>query len=341
MKSLTILAAVAVAVAGCAGADKAVDGASTGANEKLSGAIHLDGSSTVAPISEAVAEEFQAAHPDVRVTVGTSGTGGGMKKFVNKEIDIADASRPIKPSEFEAAQKNGVEFIEIPVGYDGLSVVVNPENTWVDYLTVEELKRIWEPNSKINNWSQVRPSFPNKPLKLYGPGQDSGTFDYFTDAIVGKEGASRQDFTGSEDDNVLVMGIAGDPSALGYFGFSYYEQNMDKLKIVPIKADGEATAPSKTTIQNGTYAPLSRPLFIYVRKDVADRPEVAAFVKYYLSADGAKLVEEVKYIPLPENILALSLQRFEHRKTGSVFHGKGSQTGVRLEDLMKLEESGS
>ena len=326
-----ITAAAFVLLAGCTrgGGSGAAGGGS------LSGTIQIDGSSTVFPISEAVAEEFQNANSNVRVPVGTSGTGGGFKKFANKEIDISDASRPIKKSEAEACQKNGVEYIELPVAFDGLSVVVHPSNTWVDHLTVAELKKIWEPGSKVNNWSQVRTGFPNRPLKLYGAGTDSGTFDYFTDAIVGEEGASRSDFTASEDDNVLVQGVSGDESALGYFGYAYFEENKSKLKLVPIDGGQGPVAPSPETINTGTYQPLSRPLFIYVRTDSAEKPEVQAFLKFYLS-EGRELVRQVGYIPLPDKAYELAQARFDKRTPGSVFAG-GSQIGVKLEDLLAKE----
>lgn len=338
---LTLVAATfaVILLIGCNG-KKAEEGAGGSASApaaqgELSGTIAIDGSSTVFPITEAVAEEFQKQHPNVRVTVGISGTGGGFKKFANKEIDIADASRPIKSSESETAAKNGVEYIEVPVAYDGLSVVVNPKNTWCDHLTVAELKKIWEPGSKITKWSQIRPGFPDKPIKLYGPGTDSGTFDYFTDAICGKEGASRSDFTASEDDNVLVQGVNGDEGALGYFGYAYYEENQSKLKLVAVDPGTGPVKPSPETINTGTYQPLSRPLFIYVRKDAAERPEVAAFIKFYL-AEAGKLVKSVGYIALPDKAYELALKRFEAKTTGSVFTG-GSQVGVKIEDLLSKE----
>jgi phosphate transport system substrate-binding protein len=299
--------------------------------------IMIDGSSTVYPITEAVAEEFQKENSNIRVSVGKSGTGGGFKKFNNKEIDIAGASRPVKKSEADEGAKNGVEFIELPVAYDGLTVVVHPSNTWAETLTVEELKKIWEPDSKINNWQQVRPGFPNKPLKLYGAGTDSGTFDYFTDAIVGKEGASRADYTASEDDNTLVQGVAGDEGALGYFGYAYYEENKDKLKLVGIDGGKGGVKPSPETINNGTYEPLSRPLFIYVRKDTAGKPEVQKFIKYYLT-DGRELVKSVGYIPLPDRAYELAIERFDKQKAGSMFAG-GSQIGIKIEDLLSKEEA--
>jgi len=288
--------------------------------------------------SEAVAEEFQRANEGVRVTVGLSGTGGGFKKIAGKEIDIADASRPIKESEIEATRKAGVELIELPVAYDGLSVVVNPANDWVDHLTVAELKKIWAPGSNVNNWSQVRPGFPDVPLALYGPGTDSGTFDYFTDAVNGEEGASRSDYNASEDDNTLVQGVSGDKGALGYFGYAYYEENQDKLKLVPILGtSGTPVAPSPETINNGSYAPLSRPLFIYVRKDAAERPEIQSFIHYYIE-QAPEFVRSVGYIPMPERAYTLAKERFDNRVTGSVFEG-GSQVGVKIEDLLAKEEA--
>jgi phosphate transport system substrate-binding protein len=267
----------------------------------LSGTIEIDGSSTVFPITEAVAEEFRKINPDVRVNVGISGTGGGFKRFTVGETDISDASRPIKKSEAEGAQKNGIEYIELRVAVDGLTVVVNKGNNWVDYLTVQELKRIWEPNSTVQKWSDVRPSWPDRPITLYGPGTDSGTFDYFTEVIVGKEDASRPDYTASEDDNVLVQGIAGDPNSLGYFGFAYYAENMDKLKVVPIDSGKGPVTPSDVTVRNGQYAPLSRPLFIYVNTKSMQRPEVKAFVIFYLG-NAEDLVAQVGYTPLEASV---------------------------------------
>ncbi|RMG25470.1 MAG: PstS family phosphate ABC transporter substrate-binding protein [Armatimonadetes bacterium] len=320
----------------CQGGGSPSGSDSGGGSANLSGSIAIDGSSTVFPISEAVAEEFQAKYPNVRVTVGISGTGGGFKKFLNREIDISDASRPIKPSEVELAQKNGVEYIELPIAFDGLSVLVNPQNDWVDHLTVAELKKIWEPGSTVKKWSDIRPNWPNVEIKLYGPGHDSGTFDYFTEAINGKEGAARQDFMASEDDNVLVTGIAGDKYALGFFGYAYYVENKDKLKVVPIDGGDGPVTPSIETIMDGSYKPLSRPIFIYVRADVASRPEIQEFVKFYLT-EGKSLVQEVGYIPLTDELYELALKRFQNGVTGSVFHGKGSQPGVRLQDLLKAE----
>lgn len=305
---------------------------------QLSGEIKIDGSSTVYPISEAVAEEFQKAHPNVKVVVGISGTGGGFKKFCAGETDISNASRPIKASEMETCQKNGIEFIELPVAYDALSVVVNPQNDWVACITVAELKKIWEPEAqgKITRWNQVNPQWPDAPLTLFGPGTDSGTFDYFTEAVVGKEDASRGDYTASEDDNVLVQGVANDKYALGYFGLAYYLENQDKLKALAIDNGKGCIAPSEQTVRDGTYQPLSRPLFIYVNRKAADRPEVEAFVRFYLT-QGPALAKQVGYIPLPDTVYQLALQRFESRKVGTVFKG-GSQVGVSMEDLLKAEQ---
>jgi len=263
----------------------------------LSGTVEVDGSSTVFPITEAVAEEFQRLHPDTRVTVGVSGTGGGFKRFCAGETDISDASRPITDSEVESCRQAGVGYTELRVAWDGLSVVVNPANDFADCLTVDELKGIWEPGSQVNNWSQVRQGFPDERLILYGPGTDSGTFDYFTEAIVGEEDASRPDYTPSEDDNVLVQGVEGDPNALGYFGFAYYEQNVDRLKLLGIDGGTGCIQPSVETIESGEYAPLSRPLFIYVSDGGMAKPQVRRFVEFYLQ-EGAPLVREVGYIAL-------------------------------------------
>lgn len=321
---------------GGAGGGQTAEG-SGGGGGALSGEIKIDGSSTVFPISEAMAEEFMRENPGVRVTVGTSGTGGGFKKFMAKETDLSNASRPIKTEESEGAAKNGVEFIEVPVAYDGLSVVVHPKNTWATCLTMAELNKIWAPGSKVNNWSQVRAGFPSEPIKLYGAGTDSGTFDYFTDAVNGKEGASRADYTASEDDNTLVTGVAGDVGAMGYFGYAYYAENKDKLTLVSIDGGDGCVAPSPETINTGTYQPMSRPLFLYVRKDAAERPEVKAFLRYYLK-EGRELVKSVGYIPLPDKAYELAQSRLDKGVTGSLFSG-GSQVGVKIEDLLAKETS--
>jgi phosphate transport system substrate-binding protein len=270
----------------------------SGASQALEGTILIDGSSTVFPITQAVAEEFRVTHRNVQIPVGISGTGGGFKRFIAGETAINDASRPIKASEAEQAKNNGVEYVELRVAFDGLSVVVNRANTFVDCLTTDELKKIWEPGSTINNWNQVRPDFPDQKLTLYGPGTDSGTFDYFTEVINGKEDASRSDFAASEDDNILVLGIAGDRNALGYFGYAYYAENADKLKVLGVDNGRGCIRPSAATINDGTYAPLSRPMFIYVNRKALERPEVREFVVFYLQ-NAPGLVAEVGYVPLP------------------------------------------
>lgn len=308
-----------------------------------SGTVKVDGSSTVFPITEAVAEEYQKSSPGVRVTVGVSGTGGGFKKFCNGETDVSNASRPIKPSEVELCGKNSIKYIELPVAYDGLAVMVNVKNDWAKDITKDELKKMWEPEAqgKVMKWRDVRPSWPDKPLRLYGAGVDSGTYDYFTEAIVGKEHSSRGDFTSSEDDNVIVQGIAGDESALGFFGYAYYEQSKDKLKVLPVddgKPDNGAgpIMPSVESVRNGSYQPLSRPIFIYVSEKALARAEVGAFIKFYL-ANAAKLTREVGYVPLPEKAYALAQVRVDKRVTGSLFGGKGSQVGVSIEALLAKE----
>jgi phosphate transport system substrate-binding protein len=306
--------------------------------------IKVDGSSTVFPITEAVAEEFQKQHSGIKVMVGISGTGGGFKRFGRGETDISDASRPIKPKEVDLAKENGIEYIELPVAYDGLSVMVNLKNTWVDYLTVKELRTIWEPSAQgvITKWSQIRAGFPDKEIRLFGPGTDSGTFDYFTEAICGKSAASRGDYTASEDDNVLVEGIASDQQALGYFGLAYYEQNKDKLKIVPIDDENDANGkgaitPSSQSVMDSTYQPLARPIFIYVSTKAAKKEEVQKFVEFYLK-EATKLVAEVGYIPLPKEAYEAALERFKKRITGSVFGGKGAKMGVKMADLLRMEK---
>lgn len=281
------------------------DSAGTANAENLSGNIQIDGSSTVYPVTEAVAEEFRAEAPDVQVTVGVSGTGGGMKKFTRGEIDIVNASRPMNDAEKAQAKENGITFQELSVAYDGLTVVVHPENNWVNSITVAELKKIWEPEAQasVKRWNQVRPEWPNEEIRLYGAGVESGTYDYFTEVIVGKSHSSRGDYTASEDDNVLVQGVSTDPYALGFFGYAYYEENKGKLKAVPVDdqndANGQgAITPSLETVKDGTYTPLSRPLYIYVNSKAAARPEVVAFVNFYLDQAPA-LSEEVGYIQLP------------------------------------------
>lgn len=303
--------------------------------------VTIDGSSTVYPVTEAVAEEFQADKAgSVQVTVGVSGTGGGFKKFCRGEIDISDASRPILSQEIEACRANGVEFIELPVAFDALTVVIHPENTWAREMTVAELKTIWAPEAQgtITRWNQVNPAWPDAPLKLFGAGADSGTFDYFTEAVVGKSKSSRGDFTASEDDNVLVTGVSQDKNALGFFGFAYYEENAARLTAVGVKldADAPAIAPSAEAVVDGSYQPLSRPIFIYVNAKLAkERPHVAQFVEYYLS-HAVPLIKEVKYIPLPDSAYTQALANFKANKTGTVFDGH-AEIGVRIEDLLQRE----
>lgn len=273
----------------------------------LKGKVKIDGSSTVFPITEAIAEEFGKVEPRVRVQIGVSGTGGGFKKFVKNAIDINDASRSIKDKEKKLAEKNGLEFLELSVAYDGISVVINPENTWAKEMTVKELKKVWEPGSKVKLWSDIRATWPKKTIKLYGPGTDSGTFDYFTKAINGKSHVSRADFVKSEDDNVLVKGVAGNKYAMGFFGFAYYEENKKKLNAV--KIDG--VLPSSVSINNGTYKPLSRPIFIYVSKASAKRPEVKAFVEFYLNKSSS-ISKEVGYVALPKKVQEEQKAAFEN-----------------------------
>ena len=299
----------------------------------MRGRVKVDGSSTVFPITEAVAEEFLKVHPRVQVTVGISGTGGGFKKFCSGEIDINDASRPIKPTEQEAAKTNSVQFIELPVAFDGISVVAHPDNEFLDYLTVEELRKIWQPGSMVNKWSDIRSEWPDRNIALYGPGTDSGTFDYFTEAVNGKSQVCRPDFTASEDDNVLVQGIAGDPDALGFFGFAYYAENSSRLKLIPIDGGDGPVYPSNETINQNTYKPLSRPIFIYVN-DQARREAVVTFVEFYLR-EAPNLVQEVGYVALPAAVYELALSRFTNGITGTVYDG-GHKAGASLLDLFQV-----
>ncbi len=303
---------------------------------QLRGTVKLDGSSTVFPVSEGMAEEFQRAAPNVRVTVGISGTGGGFKKFCNGETDISDASRPILTQEIQECQAHGIQYIEVPVAFDGLSVMVSPRNTFVDCMTVSALRKMWEPAAQgvVTRWSQVRPGWPDRPFRLYGPGPDSGTFDYFTDAINGKEKASRGDYTASEDDNVLVQGVANDPDALGYFGYAYYVENENRLKLVAVDAEkgGGCVAPSEETIANGTYVPLSRPIFIYVKLASLERPEVREFVRFYLDPANTRLIKSTGYVPFPEQYYRQGWQRVEARQVGTIFGGH-PKLGATLADL--------
>lgn len=301
--------------------------------------VQIDGSSTVYPITEAVAEEYQIA-TRVRVTVGMSGTGGGFKKFCRGESSISNASRPILSEEVEACRAAGIGYIELPVAFDAITIAVNPANTWLESISVEQLKVMWQPEAQavVTRWSQVDPSWPDQPLTLFGAGADSGTFDYFTEAVVGKAKASRGDFTASEDDNVLVTGVASDANALGFFGYAYYRENTDKLRAVPVRANAESVpvSPALETVLDGSYTPMSRPVFIYVNAEHArTRPEVKAFVEFYLK-QAHDLITEVGYVPLPDTAYALALDKLERGVTGSVFDGH-SEVGVSVEDLLRRE----
>ena len=328
-----ILAAACLSVAACGGRP----------SEDAAGrsqVITADGSSTVFPITEAVAEEFQRAYPGTQVTVGRSGTGGGFQKFCRDETDFSNASRPIKPTEEEACAKGGVQYIELPIAYDGIAVVVNPKNTWASSMTIAELKKMWEPaaQGKITRWNQIRSDWPDRELHLFGAGVDSGTFDYFTEAIAGKEGQSRGDYTSSEDDNVIVQGVSGDENALGYFGYAYYEQNRDRLKLVAVDDgnDGNGAgpiAPSPETVAAGTYRPLSRPVFVYPKLRALERTEVRDFVDFYLTK-GVPLVREVGYIPLKDREQDLVRARFTARKAGTMYSGTDSHRQMTLEQRL-------
>lgn len=281
-----------------------------GKGDSGEGRIRIDGSSTVFPIAEAVAEEFQRENPTTRVLVGISGTGGGFQKFASGEIDIVDASRPIKEEEKERAAANNVEYVELIVAFDGLSVIVNRGNDFVDSLTVAELKKLWEPGSKINTWQQLRPDWPDEEIILFGPGTDSGTFDYFTETIVGKEDASRSDYTASEDDNVLVEGVSNEPNGIGYFGFAYYTENKEKLKVVPIDGGDGPVSPSVETISSNEYSPLSRPLYIYVSEAALEKAPVKEFVWFFLTEAG-DLVQDIGYVALPDSQVEEELEKLE------------------------------
>ncbi len=311
-------------------------GATLAAQSAIAQLVKIDGSSTVFPVTEAVAEDFQKSKKGaIKVTVGISGTGGGFKKFCRGEIDISNASRPILKSEIEECRKAGIEFIELPVAFDALTVVINPKNSFIKQLTVAELKKMWEPaaQGKVMTWNQVNPAWPNQPLKLFGAGADSGTFDYFTEAINGKSKASRGDFTASEDDNVLVQGVSRDVNALGFFGFAYYAENKDKLKSVPIvEKDGKpAVAPSEASVLDGSYQPLARPIFIYVNSKALAKPEGKEFPNYYI-AHAAKLSKEVKYVPLPDRIYKAGMARLNKMEKGTVFAGR-ADVGVMIDEL--------
>ena len=322
---LFVSAIAVLALAACSG----------GSSEKED--VLVDGSSTVFPISEAMAEEFMKENSNVRVTVGVSGSGGGFKKFCAGETDISNASRPIKDTEIELCEEAGIEFVEIPVAFDGLSVVVNNENDWAACMKPDELAKMWEPAAEgnVDNWNQIRDDFPDQPLGLYGPGTDSGTYDYFTDATHGEEGESRGDYTASEDDNVIVQGVQNDQGGLGFFGFAYYEENKDALKVVEIENEnGDCVAPTSASIEDGTYNPLARPIFFYVKKESLEtKPAVKAFAEYKISSANGELISEVGYVPLPSELVSKIESRLGEGKTGSIFEG-GSSLGVKLADKL-------
>ena len=302
--------------------------------------VKIDGSSTVFPITEAVAEDFQKAmRGAVNVTVGISGTGGGFKKFCRGQTDIVNASRPILKKEMDECKAAGVQYVEMPVAFDALTVVVNPKNDWSKTITVEELKKMWEPaaQGKVTRWNQINPSWPDEAFKLYGPGSDSGTFDYFTEAIVGKAKSSRGDFTASEDDNVLVQGVASDKNGLGFFGFAYYIENQKKLKAVAVDGGKGPVLPSVKTVEDGSYQPLSRPIFIYVNIKSADRPEVKEFVEFYMK-NAITLVKEVKFFSLPAQVYTTNMDHLNRKKVGTVFDGR-PEVGLRIEEVLKREAS--
>ena len=293
------------------------------AGNGLTGRVSIDGSSTVFPITEAVAEEYRSVEPDVRVTVGVSGTGGGFKKFIAGETDISDASRYIKDKELKSCAEKGREFIELPVAYDGLAVVVNKSNVFAKTMTVEELRRMWASDSTAKKWSDIRADWPDREFKLFAPGQDSGTFDYFTETVNGKSGNCRGDVTFSEDDNVLVRGVVGDENGIGFFGLAYYVENANQLNCVAIDGGTGPIKPSMETVEDGTYSPLSRPLFIYVSTVAAERPEVDSFVRFYIE-QARSLAGEVGYVPMPQSIYDALLKRYETKVTGSLTGVEGT-----------------
>jgi phosphate transport system substrate-binding protein len=332
LKRAASIAAAALALAACG------EAARNAGEIRNAPVVKMDGSSTVFPIAEAVAEEFQRAGHRVRVTVGLSGTGGGFKKLCRGEIDVANASRPILAEEMEKCRAAGISFLELPVAFDAITVVVNPQNDWVSSLTIDDLKKMWEPaaQGKVLTWNQVRPEWPEARLMLFGPGADSGTFDYFTEAVAHRAKASRGDYTASEDDNVLVQGVENNKNALGYFGFAYYSAHKDKMRAVPIVSPtGDAVAPTVETVVDGTYQPLSRPLFIYVSSRSLERPEVQTFVEYYLR-EGSQYVNEVGFIALPEHATQAALAHYRNRRFGTVFGGV-PEVGVKLEELLERE----
>jgi phosphate transport system substrate-binding protein len=310
----------AIALGSCQSGDRA---ALNDANSQNNGKIVVDGSSTVFPISEAMAEEFMKQNPGVRVAIGISGSGGGFKKFCRGETNISNASRPIDPSEIELCQENQIEYIELPIAFDGITVVVNPKNDFVSCLSVADLKTLWEADAqaKIEYWNQIRGEFPPVKLALYGPGTDSGTYDYFIRAVVGQNQGSRGDFAASEDDNVIVQGVATDPGGIGFFGYAYYEENREKLKAVAIDNGNGCVTPSEETIADGSYTPLSRPEFIYINRSLANRPDIQEFVNFILADENQYLISEVGYVPLSQETMEAVRQRYQEAQSGSIFNG--------------------
>lgn len=332
-----IVGVIAGSLAGCGGGSSP-EGEQAGTQSQGIGVIAVDGSSTVFPISEAVAEEFQnESQGKVRVTVGIAGTGGGFKRFCRGETDISNASRPILAEEMEACRAAGIRYIELPIAFDALTVVINPQNDWARTMTIAELKMAWEPaaQGKIMRWNQIRPEWPDEPLMLFGAGADSGTFDYFTEAVNGKAKATRGDYTASEDDNVLVQGVVNNKNALGYFGYAYYSPHKDQMLAVGVDAGKGPVTPSIEGVISGVYQPLSRPLFIYVSEKAASRPEVREFIEFHL-AHTSELVTEVGYVPLPDAAYVTALEHFNSARYGTVFGGH-PEVGVTIETLLARE----
>ena len=342
--ALSFIVLLGAMLAACsASASKEMPPAST-AGATLSGSISVDGSSTVLPVSNLMAESFQLKHAGVKVMVQSSGTGGGFKKLCTGALDVAGASRPINAEEIRECQANSVDFIELPVAFDSLSVVVNTNNTFAPCMTVAELKTLWEPaaGGKVTKWNQVRSSFPAQPVTLFGPGTESGTFDYFTLAVVGTQSSSRKDYTASEDDEVIAKGVANDPNALGYFGYAYYLEHKDTVKLVSVDNGKGCVAPSPETVLDNTYEPLSRPIFIYVSAKAAGRPEVHAFAQFYVDPEHAAGVSTVGYVPLPTATLLSVTRRLDTGVTGSIFGGRGSVLGLTaasFQDDNKLQSA--
>jgi len=332
------LALLLLITTACGGGEKKTEpietpSATATPEEETRSYVLVDGSSTIFPISDTMAQNFMQDNPDIQVIVGISSSGSGLKKFCIGDLDIGNASRPIKKSEIDLCRANGIEFVEIPIAFDAISIIANQYNDWSDCLTLEELKTIWQPNDaeKVNNWKQVRENFPEEPLSLYAPDTDSGTYDYFTDAVVGTAGNSRKDFRGSEDDNIIIQGIESDWGSLGFLGLAYYEQNKDVLKLVAIdNGSGQCIEPSQEAIANGTYTPLSRPLFLYVNKNSLEKmPHVKAFVDYYMDVTNKEVISEVGYVPISGILQEKVKEHFEELTTGSVFEGE-SPVGIKL-----------